>query len=511
MMTELQKTMAFVVTGVVLAGGAAVTSLAGRTGTPTDFNDQGQKFFPAFMNPLICTALEVVDYDATTETPLPFKVMKQEGKWVIPSHYNYPADGKDRLSKTASGVIDLRKDTIRSDSAEDHPGMGVVDPLDAKTTYTIGRGKRVTLRDGQNNVLADLIIGKEVTGHPSQRYVRIPGKNRTYGVNVNVDLSTRFADWIETNLLKLEPTHARKVVFDGTKVDIANKRIVPGEVLTINRADSAAPWLLDGLPPDDELDPDKLSALTRELGDLKISGVRPKPQGLTRSLMSSEEKGVNLSDAALISLQQRGFYLVRDGRLLSDQGEVRVATDEGVVYTLRFGGATFSADEEPEGGPDAAKKTDAGKKTKDKSTTESRYLFVTAQFEPAMIPETKEPENLGPLKIPSNVFVREANDPTLLAEQKAEQEKLEKQKKEREGKIEDGKKRTKEVTDRFAAWYYVVPSEAFRSITLNRSTLVRKKGAGKPATPSGFPNLPGGGAQFPSLPPGFDGSPPPQN
>ena len=54
---------------------------------------------------------------------------------------------------------------------------------------------------------------------PASDYVRVPGQKRTYGVNVKVDLSTRFADWIETNLLKLDAGQVRKVVFDNHKVD----------------------------------------------------------------------------------------------------------------------------------------------------------------------------------------------------------------------------------------------------------------------------------------------------
>ncbi len=110
-----------------------------------------------------------------------FRVMFKDKKWVIPSHYNYPADAKDRLSKTAAAVMDLTKDTIRSDASEDQEAMGVIDPLDSKVTTLQGRGKRVTLRDASEKVLADFIIGNEIKGSErkeggaAQRYVRVPG------------------------------------------------------------------------------------------------------------------------------------------------------------------------------------------------------------------------------------------------------------------------------------------------------------------------------------------------
>ena len=64
--------------------------------------------------------------------------MFKDKQWVIPSHYNYPADAKDRLSKTAAAIIDLTKDTVRSNSNEDQEPMGVIDPLDAKVNHPSG-------------------------------------------------------------------------------------------------------------------------------------------------------------------------------------------------------------------------------------------------------------------------------------------------------------------------------------------------------------------------------------
>ena len=79
-------------------------SSARATGPAADaeFNDQGQAFFPDFKDPLACTDLEVVDFEPSTATASRFRVMFKDKKWVIPSHYNYPADAKDRLSKTAA-------------------------------------------------------------------------------------------------------------------------------------------------------------------------------------------------------------------------------------------------------------------------------------------------------------------------------------------------------------------------------------------------------------------------
>lgn len=132
-MNELYKTITFVAVALVLTG-AAFVSTRDRTKTGEDFNDQGKPFFEDFKDPLACTDLEVVEFDPSTATATRFHVMFKDKKWVIPSHYNYPADAKDRLAKTSAALMDLTKDTIRSDNSEAQQSMGVVDPLNAKVT-----------------------------------------------------------------------------------------------------------------------------------------------------------------------------------------------------------------------------------------------------------------------------------------------------------------------------------------------------------------------------------------
>lgn len=520
-MTELAKTWTFVAVALVLTG-AAVVSTRDRSTRNEIFNDQGQPFFPEFKDPLACTDLEVVDFDSATATASRFRVMFKDNKWVIPSHYDYPADAKDRLSKTAAAVMDLTKDSIRSDRVEDQEEMGVIDPLDAKVASFKGRGKRITLRDGSDKVLADFVIGNEIKDRSGQRFVRVPGQKRTYGVKIKAEPSTRFADWIETNLLKLEASKIRKIEFDNYKVNL-EQGYQRGELLDIERKDSSGPWTLaGGLPPDQELDSDKLRTLSDALADLKIVGVRTKPAGLTRDLKKSDSEGIKLTAQTVASLQSKGFYMTKDGRLLSNQGDVRVFTEEGVVYTLRFGEVFFgTGDELTSGTPDdAEKKADAkDEKGKDKAkksegTTENRYVMVTVAFDPELIAKPKveddkdkakdePPTKPGePLTIPANAFAPDPNDPKYIADQKEAKEKAERDQKDYEKKIADGKKRVQDLTDRFAAWYYLTPGDSFRSINLDRAALVKPKKA-ETSTPGG----PGAGST-PSFP-GLSGSLPP--
>ena len=101
MSKESKKTATFA--GVAAALVLLVWITAPRAHEAEGFKHQGEEFYPAFKDPLKAAALEVIDYDELTGVPKPFKVQVVNGMWSIPSHHNYPADGKDRLAKTAAG------------------------------------------------------------------------------------------------------------------------------------------------------------------------------------------------------------------------------------------------------------------------------------------------------------------------------------------------------------------------------------------------------------------------
>jgi hypothetical protein len=265
-----------------------------------------------------------------------------------------------------------------------------------------------------------------------------------------------------------------------------------GEVLVVDRKDSTSTWTLEKvtLEPEQEVNPDKLVTLTTSLGDLKIVGVRPKPAGLTRDLKATGDgAAIRLTNASLMSLQDKGFYLTKDGRLLSNQGDVRVATDQGVVYTLRFGEVVFASGDDLTAGEDdekagANKAKDNEKEKKDKGKpdggAESRYLFVTVDFDELQIPPPASPPAETASELPPDVFQRDAAE--IAALEKAKKDKEEKDKAEFERKVKEGKELAKQLTDRFAAWYYVIPGDGFRNVMLDREALVRQKPP-KTATP----------------------------
>lgn len=428
-MNENTKTLGFVGVAVVLLLGAwALQPRAAQSETESLTNT---KFFPEFTDPAKAAAMEIVDFDPTTG-PHVFKVAQVNGVWSIPSHQNYPADGKDHLAQAAASVIDLTRLDMKTDKPSEHELYGVLEPDSKLTLGSTGVGKRVTLEDKAGNKLAQFIIGNEVEGRPGLRYVRVPGQDQVYMVEVKPDkLSTKFQNWIEEDLLKLNAFDVKQIVIDDHSLDEVRGEIVLRGITTIDFNSKDSKWsLVDDrtfnpqtgkwtsltLAEDEELNVTKLNELKNALDDLKIVDVVHKPAGLSADLRAGEDFSKDIETK--MSLLRRGFLLARTPEntfeVYSNEGEVRCGTTEGVEYVLRFGGIAGASqdDEKDEKEKDAEKKPDAEgadaksddkKEEKKDAATEAgvnRYIMVTARFRPELI----APPELQPLpEVPGGV------------------------------------------------------------------------------------------------------------
>ncbi|HAK55183.1 MAG: DUF4340 domain-containing protein [Vicinamibacterales bacterium] len=452
--SEIQKTMTLAGGAVALALLALVT--APRPATPDAFVDRGEPFFPEFTDPNTARTLEVVGFDAETGSARSFQVTNRDGLWTIPSHHDYPADGADRLARTAAGVIGITRDDFRSDNVADHEALQVLDPLDEAETSLGGRGTRVTLRGANDVALADFIIGGELEDRPGFRFVRLPDQKRVYAVRMDVDLSTSFADWIEPDLLLLEQADIGRLQLYDYAIDERTLSINDRDTVTLEKTDGT--WTGDSrMPADREVDSTKVTELLTAVDGLSIVGVRPKPEGLSANLQRVEEGGITRADLA--SLQSRGYYLTREGDLRSNEGELRVRTTDGILYTLRFGEVLYGTGEAvTAGGPADASAEDAG-------PGENRYLFITAEFERDRFPEPPAPENMefeGKAEADLTDADRANKDRYEIHTEWAEQ-------------VAAGEARLVELETRFAPWYYVISSESFEKVRLTRADVTKER------------------------------------
>jgi hypothetical protein len=395
-MQENHKTFAFV---IVAAMAALVAWEPWRPSLSLDAapEEAGAKLFPEFKDPLAAKSLEVVTFNDVDATLRDFKVAQVNGLWSIPSHSDYPADAAEHMAQAATALLGLEILGLASQQPGDQELYGVIAPDLAKLRPGMtGVGTRVIVKGNNDKGLADLVIGKEVKDRPEQRYVRRAERDQIYTVKVKTDrFSTKFEDWIEKDLLKLNAFDVREVELnDYTTTDNLDANGIKLSVQKRGRIklafdDSKSNWNLvemddfdeKGEPTavkmaeDEELNSEKLNGMKTALDDLKIVDVQRKPKGLSQDLRASDEL-VKDNEAAL-SLVQRGFFPVGQNReIYSSEGEATCTTKEGVRYVLRFGRLAGGEESAADKKPDEKEKS---------SPAMNRYLFVMAQFDESQI------------------------------------------------------------------------------------------------------------------------------
>ena len=536
-MKENQRTLAYVaVAGLALL--IAFEPWNRGNALPTHVEQTG-KLFPNFKDPQAASSMSIMKYDESTGTLHPFQVAKTGGIWSIPSHQNYPADARKHLAQAATTLMDLDILGTASTKPGDHELYGVLDP-DPKTVGpgATGVGTRVTMKDAKDNVLADLIIGKADKDQPQVRYVRKADQDQVYRVLVQTDkLSTKFGDWIEKDLLKLNPLDIVSVQLNDYSTDLtltnrgqpAVDRDIRSQIV-VDYNDAKNAWTLarlieyvdrkpveEKLKENEELNVEKLNGMKSALDDLQIVDVERKPPGM-KELRFSPDMPRDQLITQMQSLGQRGFYPVadKDGslELLSSEGEALVNLKDGTQYVLRFGGV--AANSEAEGEKEEAKKEGGDKK----GSRLNRYLFLMAQFDPDLIPKPKleelpseegadEPKAEGDDKAegdkkPADDEKAEGDKPKAdaakaddakskdqqaaeeeaaahkkaIAEKRAAIELANKRKQdEYDEKIKKGEEHVKELNERFADWYYVISDEVYHKIHLGQSDVIKVKAA----------------------------------
>ncbi len=452
-MNEMKSTLTFLGIAIVLAL-IAFLSVPDQK-APDAFFDVGEDFYPEFTDPNEAVSLEVIDFDEDTGEAIPFKVEFTGKYWHIPSHYSYPADGKDRLAKTAVGVIGIKKDDFRTDNVAEHESCKVIDPLDESVVALKGRGKRITLKGKNNKVLADFILGREIEGVEGYRFVRVPGQKRVYAAKVDIDLSVKFTDWIESDLLKVTKDDVEEVVLKDYSINEGTRAVMQRDTLSLTKA--GEDWSADKMAADQEVDMVKMSAFLTALDELSIVDVRRKPEGLSGNL-KRVGGDVKVSQSDALSLQSKGYYFSSNGQLLSNEGELSSRTKDGVKYILRFG-------EVVTGGDQVESEADKQEGEKTGSPAENRYLFITTEFVPTLFPEPEQAANLD----------FQNKDEKEWSQSDHENKRLHDIHEEWRQQVEKGLKLSNDLNGRFANWYYVISSASFDALHLTRADLIKEK------------------------------------
>ncbi len=135
-------------------------------------------------------------------------------------------------------------------------------------------------------------------------------------------------------------------------------------------------------------------------------------------------------------------------------------TDEGVLYTLRFGEILYGRGDAISAGSESAGDESAG-------PGENRYLFISAEFDPSVFQAPPKPANKS----------FEGKEESKMTDEDKTNKKLDEAYKEYEKKVKDAKEKADALAKRFAPWYYVISASSFEKIHLNRGALLKTKDA----------------------------------
>ncbi len=435
--SERKRTVTFFLVAVSCVAITALAAFVRRPAAIEEYGKMGQEFYAAF-DPTTATSLEVFAYD-TKNGVQEFSVQRQDnGRWVIPSHYDYPADAVEKLAKTAASMIGIKRGAMVTRWAADHARYGVVDPDQQQMAVKDleGAGKRIRLRGEDDATLTDLIIGNKAEDKPGQYFVRKPEEDEVYIADLDIDLSTKFADWINTDLLELDAFDLRHVTLNNYSFDELQGTLTNSVQTTLNRDTGSDPWKMDGLNEEtEEVNTDAMRESVNTLADLKVVGVVPKRKGLTPELRV-DVKSLS-SPVELQVLQQellsRGFLLqpkeggARDElSLLGREGELLAASDKGLSYRLYFGRAFAGSQKDLELGldkasdaKDEADKADDGKQEDKKADDNADKAGVTDEDAAEADKSTEgETETDAPGEKPGRyIFVRVEFDKQYLGDE----------------------------------------------------------------------------------------------
>ncbi len=403
---SMTRTLAFVATALISTALAFTSNQLTKPASLPGTDEFGKEFNPDFTDAAKASSMRVVTFDDATAASKMFTV-QYDGGWKIPSFHNYPADGKDQLAKAAASVIGLKRGSLATRRKTDHERFGVIDPLDEENPATKGRGLRITISE-KETALADFIVGNKVEGDEDKRYVRKFGEEKVYKVSARFDVSTKFSDWAETDLLKVTGFDITRLRGSRPKINDADE-YEGDDIVELTKEKPSDPWKLAGLDEaTEELKTDDISAMVTTLDDLRLVGVRPRPAPfgkpilnadlkveLPKELMNNPEARSSVIKLLRADLGEKGFRVGQDEngqtQLVSREGELTAGTKDGVVYKLTFGSVFSGTEQEIETGSTDEAKVDGKAKKKDASKEKadelkkSRYLLVRADFDESLL------------------------------------------------------------------------------------------------------------------------------
>ncbi len=386
-------------------------------------------------------SLSVATWDGDSDKLKVFEVRKEGKGWIIPSNFDYPADGASRVGNTA-GLLGTQRGKFVTDDPTMHEQLGVIDPKSPAAETAKERGKRITIKDQAGALLLDLIIGKTDSEGGGGSFVREADSNEVYTAKLNADVSTKFVEWVEPNLLKVTAADLRGLTVSSYQVDEVNRQIKAGDEVALDRANDSAAWNSPQAPADKRVAKEGADKIVNELTGLRLVGIRPfspewlQPRGF---FFSQDPRFLDKPDALALDVNGQRVALI------GNEGELSVVAKDGLCYKLYFGEIAVGEDQDASAETaklDAAKSPDGKPAPKEGS---NRYMAVFCFYDPA-------------------------KDQTPVTGEKDEDKAAS-----RKANAEAGQKKAEKASVRFGKFFYVISDASFKNLRPAKDGLFEAK------------------------------------
>ncbi len=149
--------------------------------------------------------IKVEQYDRTRNSKTEFELQFEQGSWVIPSKSGFPAGNSDRVPTLVTALLDKEVLELVSDEKNDHEKYGVLE-LEEAGAGGVGVGTVLTFEGRKREELGKLIVGQTPKDEKGQRYVRLAGQPHIYIIDFDdTVLTTALSDWTDGDLLRMDP------------------------------------------------------------------------------------------------------------------------------------------------------------------------------------------------------------------------------------------------------------------------------------------------------------------
>lgn len=166
--------------------------------------DAGRNARPDLQGPVLPGWADMATEAATLEVITPdamFRLERGETGWVMPSRGNYPVRA-EYLAELDAGLAGLRYAAALTRNPARHGDLGVDDPVEG------GSGTRLTITDGEGEVLTSLIAGN-ARGEDGL-YLRMTGNPRAFAADGRLPDLSDPGRWLGLDFFNIDPARVAR-------------------------------------------------------------------------------------------------------------------------------------------------------------------------------------------------------------------------------------------------------------------------------------------------------------